>query len=603
MNRAILPPALVPGSRVGFLVAAFVGAFVGAFVAAFLCVSAGEARCEEAPGRVANDGVTRSKAATPSGPGSTSEPCNPSDLATIREEFTPGFANAGWKYDRYEDLPSLDAGTRMVVADLEGPGIIRHFHTTRHHPADMMARGIVLEITFDDAEEPAVLCPLADFFGDGSNGEAMYFTSSLIECAPWSYNCYFPMPFRSRARVVLRNDTARDAMNYSYVEWEPLGGWRDDLGYFHATYRRKTFQLGPETKETFIELRGPGHLVGRQFSVATDEPLFRDFNFLMEGNNEVDIDGRERALDYLGTEDSFTFSWGFQSTFAGLRAGMTHVDRESETHRLSMYRFHDHMPLRFVRDLRWSIDWSHERSFTRNPKWAERIAAEGCWADFATVFYWYGEDPGGYRHEPLASAGERQRPILRSSVEAEALAPILERARTDDRLALTFDRRDDLDRVAMAGNYAGTHPFWIDEPAAKGGHPGNPHPGRRGILAVHPESEEVPCVIVRKVALPAETTSVLRLAVSGDPYEGPGRSDFVLEVGIHDGERLRWLAREVVDAGSKPEERGWKTMELPLDSYRGRTISTIVRVSYGGPKGTFNEEAFFDEISVVPSGE
>ncbi|HNQ87993.1 MAG TPA: DUF2961 domain-containing protein [Verrucomicrobiota bacterium] len=50
------------------------------------------------------------------------------------------------------------------------PGIIRHIHTTRHHNPDLTARGIVLEITFDDASEPAVLCPLADFFGDGYNG-------------------------------------------------------------------------------------------------------------------------------------------------------------------------------------------------------------------------------------------------------------------------------------------------------------------------------------------------------------------------------------------------------------------------------------------------
>jgi Protein of unknown function (DUF2961). len=52
---------------------------------------------------------------------------------------------------------------------------------------------------------------------------------------------YLPMPFKSRARVFLRNDTDRDCLNYSYVEWEPLPRWEDDLGYFHATYRRHVF--------------------------------------------------------------------------------------------------------------------------------------------------------------------------------------------------------------------------------------------------------------------------------------------------------------------------------------------------------------------------
>ena len=240
-------------------------------------------------------------------------------IATIHKGTPTGFANAGWKYDRYQDLPSLDAHASMTVADLQGPGIIRHIHTTRHHPAELTARGVVLEIYFDDAPEPAVACPLADFFGDGCNGKSMYFSTPTIECAPWSYNCYFPMPFAQRAKVVLRNDTDKDVMNYSYVEWEPLEKWTEQLGYFHATWRRRVFQLSKDTEVEFFRVQGAGHVLGRQFSVATDEPLFRDFGVVMEGNNEVDIDGQERALDYLGTEDSFTFSWGFQTTFAGLQ--------------------------------------------------------------------------------------------------------------------------------------------------------------------------------------------------------------------------------------------------------------------------------------------
>ncbi len=46
-------------------------------------------------------------------------------MAVIRPDLQTGFANAGWKYDRYPDLPSLDANKAMLVADLKGPGIIR----------------------------------------------------------------------------------------------------------------------------------------------------------------------------------------------------------------------------------------------------------------------------------------------------------------------------------------------------------------------------------------------------------------------------------------------------------------------------------------------
>ena len=37
-------------------------------------------------------------------------------------------------------------------------------------PAELFARGIVLEIYFDGAKTPAVHCPVADFFGDGCGG-------------------------------------------------------------------------------------------------------------------------------------------------------------------------------------------------------------------------------------------------------------------------------------------------------------------------------------------------------------------------------------------------------------------------------------------------
>lgn len=522
-----------------------------------------------------------------------------SDLAVIQKDATTGFANAGWKYDRYSDLPSLDAERRMVVADLKGPGIIRHIHTTRHQNPDLNARGIVLEITFDDAAEPAVSCPLADFFGDGCNGKSMYFSTPLIECAPWSYNGYFPMPFAKRAQVVLRNDTPQDAMNYSYVEWEPLPKWNPELGYFHATWRRTAFPLTKDTEVTLFTAQGPGHLVGRQFSVVTDEPLFRNFNFVMEGNNEVDIDGRERALDYLGTEDSFTFSWGFQSQFAGLRAGMPFIGKDSPA-MLSIYRFHDHSPIRFARQLTWSIDWSHERSFTARPEWAKRVQAGGCWVDYATVFYWYQDRPGDYQHEPLPAIDQRRLPLLHPNLEAAELNKLLESARLDDRLPNTFDTREDLARCTIANCFEGTHPFWIDVPEAKGGHPGNPNPGKRGILAVHAQSETSPCFLVRKVTLPADAPCSLRLVVSGDPYERPGRSDFVLTAGVHDGQAMHWFPAETIDANQAPAENNWRTLEYPLKSYAGKTVGLVVKVAYGGPHGVCNEEAFFDEISAVP---
>jgi len=518
------------------------------------------------------------------------------DLPRIKPGARTGFSNGGWSYDRYPELKPLAARSQITVADLKGPGIIRHIHTTRHFPKEIMTRGIVLEIWFDAAKEPAVLCPLGDFFGDGCNGKSKSFSSRLIECAPWSYNCYFPMPFAERARVILRNDTDKDAMNYSYVEWESLSAWEGDLGYFHASYRRKCFQLTKDSDETFFEVRGSGHLLGRQYSVVTDEPLFRGFNVVMEGNNEVDIDGEERRLDYLGTEDSFTFSWGFQETYTGLRSGMPLVE-PGDVNRLSIYRFHDHMPIRFNKSLKWHIDWRYEKGFTGNPKWTEAAGAGGCRVDYAAVHYWYQSDPGGFSHEPLEGIPERQLSMLsRKPVDLGSMLAALE---VDPKLENDFGAGGDVERVRVLDAYPRTHPFWIDRPQPKGGHPGNPNPGKQGILAVHAKDSEAPCFVLRKVALPEEKGWVLRVTVSGDPYEAPGKSDFLLAAGIHDGKEMKWLGEEVIDAGSPPSEKNWRTLRYPLDAFAGKTVGIVLRVSYGGPNGVTNEEAFFDEISVV----
>ncbi len=82
----------------------------------------------------------------------------------------------------------------------------------------------------------------------------MDFSTPLVECAPWSYNCYFPMPFKSRARVLLRNDTDTNLSDYSYVEWENLPGRDDRLGYFHAAFGRKCFQLTRTSDETLFQV-------------------------------------------------------------------------------------------------------------------------------------------------------------------------------------------------------------------------------------------------------------------------------------------------------------------------------------------------------------
>lgn len=361
-------------------------------------------------------------------------------LAKLRKGESFGFNNAGWNLDAYPDTPTLDAGTEITLADLKGPGVINRIHSTMHtlialkddvesdrklwqlsmeERRALAARGIVIEIYYNDHPEPAVRAPLADFFMDGHGGRVEHFSTPFVEKAPESYNCFIPMPFEKSAKVILRNETIFNVMNYSYVEWEKLERWDGELGYFHATWSREAFQLTNETDREFFNVEGRGHLLGRCFSIASDEPLFQDFTFIMEGNNEIRRDGEAKpGVDYLGTEDAFGMAWGWPKRFIGLRNGATFVQHR-EPSLLTTYNFRCENVLPFNENLNLRIDWKHE--FPGNEPYhdnlARRLKAGGCWVDYATTFYWY-QQAVGFAHAPLPPVGERIKLVLKPNPRA-----------------------------------------------------------------------------------------------------------------------------------------------------------------------------------------
>jgi hypothetical protein len=323
-----------------------------------------------------------------------------------------GMVNALWPHDAYPELPTLQPGATVTIADIKGPAVITCLHVTQFRDA-AAHRGIVLRIYWDDASQPAIECPLADFFADGLQGKSMCFSTPFMEKVPHAYNCYLPMPFRARARVDLLNETDRAFDGYSYVEYETLPEVPDDYGYLHASWDRRTICI-PREKLLLADLHGRGHLVGTNLSITSNEPDFQGAQFIMEGNDEHFIDGESRqSLDYLGTEDYFSFSWGFQQPFVGLQAGITYVNHEVLPFELAVYRFRDANVIRFERSLRVQVNWEWEftraTSESKARKLREKLdAAGGKPIDIACTVYWYqlaGSAEGNGK--PLPSLVER----------------------------------------------------------------------------------------------------------------------------------------------------------------------------------------------------
>lgn len=355
------------------------------------------------------------------------------ETARIRSDRSFAFGHAGWAYDAYPELETLDAGRTITVAEMDGPGVIRFLNVpqvvipNKDLWADarraLSARGVVLEIYYNGEPIPSVRVPAGDFFADGCNGRADYFTTPFVEKGPVTYNSFIPMPFEGSARVCLRNETAYDIMCYAFVEFERLPAWDSELGYFHATWKRWPFQLDGDTTERFFEVDGEGHLLGQAWSVATDDPFFRSFWFVVEGNNEYRIDGEpDPSVNYLGSECAFGLHWGFKERYAGAFHGINLV-RAEDPALVSAYRFRATGGLRFRSRLTLNVSWKHEfRSALASlnfPRYgyppdamlpAGREAGRG-WVDYAVTTYWY-QRAVGFDHEALLPLEERVKDVL-----------------------------------------------------------------------------------------------------------------------------------------------------------------------------------------------
>ncbi len=158
----------------------------------------------------------------------------------------------------------------------------------------------------------------------------------------------------------------------------------------------------------------------------------------------------------------------------------------------------------------------------------------------------------------------------------------------DPTLENKFDTENDVRRVLIQNSYTDTRPFWIDQPRPAGGHPGNPNPGKQGILSVHAKGPGQPCTILRKVALPADKISTLRLVVSGDPYEIPGQSDFVLQAGVVDGGKMKWFDQQVINNGDYMAKSTMMAIMSRMSAYTGQSLTW--------------DEAFQSQEDLSPSG-
>jgi len=285
----------------------------------------------------------------------------------------------GWKLS-----PSIliQPGETFTLADIQGSGAIQQVWMT---PTGNW-RYSILRIYWDEQEQPAVECPVGDFFCMGWGKFSPL--SSLAVCVnPGSaFNCYWEMPFQRRARITMTNTADEPTRLYYQINYT-LTAVPSDCAYFHAQFRR-TNPLPYKDVYTILDgVQGRGHYVGVYMAWGVNNT-----GWWGEGEIKFYIDGDQEwpTICGTGTEDYFCGSYNFENKvtkqyeeFTTPYAGLHQVIRPDGVYqsqqRFGMYRWHITDPVRFQQALRVTIQALGWRSGHRYLPLQDDIASVAFW--------------------------------------------------------------------------------------------------------------------------------------------------------------------------------------------------------------------------------
>jgi hypothetical protein len=306
------------------------------------------------------------------------------------------------------DFWVLGPGETRPLAEVAGPGCIRHIWMTLASREEHYARRSLLRVFWDGEATPSVEVPTGDFFGVG-HGIVKEFTSLPLTMSPQdgcAFNSFFPMPFASGARVEMTNEGERHLIVYFYLDYEEHDAPPEALGRFHAHWRRqnptagwgdparrfdqnpeyrgevwKTPNLDGKDNYVILEARGRGHYVGCNLNIDCFQREKNDW--YGEGDDMIFIDGDTwpPTLHGTGTEDYFNTAWSPRTEFSAPYHGITLYSGTPEWPwggKNSMYRFHIEDPVYFQKSIRVTIEHGHANHLSN---------------DYSSTAYWYQEEP------------------------------------------------------------------------------------------------------------------------------------------------------------------------------------------------------------------
>lgn len=285
----------------------------------------------------------------------------------------------GWKV---RPFVKVKPHSTVTVMDVSGSGIIEHIWMATTPDWKGYGRASVLRFYWDGEQTPSVEAPMTDFFAIGHDVFARVNSLAVVDVPTAGTNCYWPMPFRTHARITFTNDSDKELPLLTYQIDFKKTAVPDDAGYFHAQWRRAVTRRENPDYTILDGVTGEGRYVGTFLAwTQLSEGWFG------EGEVKFFIDGDTQfpTIVGTGTEDYFGASYGFAETYSSPYSGCTlKLAGKEGPPKWSLYRWHIMDPIIFHRDLHVTIQalgwWPTEKY--------QPLAD-----DVASVAYWYQKEP------------------------------------------------------------------------------------------------------------------------------------------------------------------------------------------------------------------
>jgi len=305
-----------------------------------------------------------------------------------------------------DDRIYIQPGEQALVAEVEGAGCINHIWCTigegfpSAEPEENYLRKLVLRIYWDGETVPSVEAPIGDFFGMG-HGICKNYVSAPLQMSPEdgrSFNCWFPMPFASGARITLTNEGSAVKVFYYYVDYEEFTELPGDLLRFHTSWNRECPTRGIDQgdmsnlefcftgqnttgDENYVVLDavGRGHYVGCNINIHNLRDSSK-WDWPGEGDDMIFIDGEKWPpnIHGTGTEDYVNMAFCPTQEYSAPYHGLILGGRDNWKGMITYYRYHILDPIMFEKSIRVTIEHGHNNH--RSDDWS-------------STAYWYQEEP------------------------------------------------------------------------------------------------------------------------------------------------------------------------------------------------------------------